>query len=162
MQDVRGQKPGPDAATLQVLHDIVRDVAELPDRTSPEDWPEAMLVTGEELIEIMWTRLSRLSGERSRDELFRLRLKIKDADAIAKVADDWVKRGIIDARSALADARLNYGKPYEYESDAPGFLPAPPSEPERDKCPNCEVGLCGVHGNTSAGRGNQPREGREG
>lgn len=28
---------------------IVLDVCELPDRTSPEDWPEAMLVTGEEL-----------------------------------------------------------------------------------------------------------------
>lgn len=28
---------------------IVTDVAELPDRTSPDDWPEAMLVTAEEL-----------------------------------------------------------------------------------------------------------------
>lgn len=40
-------------------------------------------------------------------------------------------------------------------------LPAPPSEPSRETCPNCEVGLCGVHGNTSAGRGNQPREGSQ-
>jgi len=29
---------------------IVKDVAELSDRTSPDDWPEAMLVTAEELI----------------------------------------------------------------------------------------------------------------
>ena len=28
---------------------LVQDVCELPDRTSPDDWPEAMLVTGEEL-----------------------------------------------------------------------------------------------------------------
>ena len=28
---------------------IIRDVAELPDRTSPSDWPEAMLVTADEL-----------------------------------------------------------------------------------------------------------------
>lgn len=41
-----------------------------------------------------------------------LRLKILDADKMAAVADDWVRRGVIDARSALADARLNYGKPY--------------------------------------------------
>jgi hypothetical protein len=28
---------------------IIRDIAELPDRNSPEDWPEAMLVTGDEM-----------------------------------------------------------------------------------------------------------------
>ena len=32
---------------------IVREVAELPDRTSPDDWPEAMLVTADELTEIV-------------------------------------------------------------------------------------------------------------
>lgn len=36
---------------------IVRDVAELPDRTSPQDWPEAMLVTPEELRAILSRRL---------------------------------------------------------------------------------------------------------
>ena len=38
---------------------IVRDVAELPDRNSPEDWPEAMIVTGEELRSIVVDRLTR-------------------------------------------------------------------------------------------------------
>lgn len=34
----------------QVIADrVVQEVAELPDRTSPEDWPEAMLVTADEL-----------------------------------------------------------------------------------------------------------------
>ncbi len=28
---------------------VAREVAELPDRTSPEDYPDAMLVTGDEL-----------------------------------------------------------------------------------------------------------------
>lgn len=37
-----------DAAEL-----IVREVAELPDRNSPEDWPEAMLVTADELRAIV-------------------------------------------------------------------------------------------------------------
>ena len=28
---------------------VLRDVAELPDRNSPDDWPDALIVTGEEL-----------------------------------------------------------------------------------------------------------------
>lgn len=36
-----------------LVDDIIRDVAELPDRTSPEGWPEAMLVTEEELRRIL-------------------------------------------------------------------------------------------------------------
>lgn len=43
----RGPKSDTSAARIAEL--IVRDVAELPDRTSPDDWPEALLVTGEEL-----------------------------------------------------------------------------------------------------------------
>ena len=39
-------------------------------------------------------------------------LAIKAADKMADVCDDWVKRGLLDARSALADARLIYGDPY--------------------------------------------------
>ena len=35
----------------------IRDVAELPDRESPEEWPEAMLVTGPELEAILTNRL---------------------------------------------------------------------------------------------------------
>lgn len=37
---------------------IIRDVAELPDRTSPEDWPEALIVTSVELEEILTQHLS--------------------------------------------------------------------------------------------------------
>lgn len=32
---------------------VIQRVAELPDRTSPDDWPEAMLVTAEELDRIL-------------------------------------------------------------------------------------------------------------
>lgn len=39
---------------------IARDIAELPDRTSPEDAPEMMLVTHDELISAI---ISRLDGE---------------------------------------------------------------------------------------------------
>jgi hypothetical protein len=37
---------------------VIRQVAELPDRTSPEDWPEAMLVTSSELVGIITAALS--------------------------------------------------------------------------------------------------------
>lgn len=39
----RVARPEPD------IEDVIRQVAELPDRTSPDDWPEAMLVTADEL-----------------------------------------------------------------------------------------------------------------
>ncbi len=48
----------------------------------------------------------------------RLIMKERAADVMAKVADDWVERGLIDSRSALADARLDYGDPYKYSDDA--------------------------------------------
>lgn len=37
------------------IDDVLRDVAELPDRNSPADWPEAMLVTAPELRQILET-----------------------------------------------------------------------------------------------------------
>lgn len=41
---------------------IVRDVAELPDRTSPEDQPEMMMVTSEELLDIVRVALAPRRG----------------------------------------------------------------------------------------------------
>ncbi len=38
---------------MEWIDNVLRDVAELPDRNSPEDWPEAMLVTGAELRQII-------------------------------------------------------------------------------------------------------------
>ena len=37
---------------------IIRDVAELPDRTSPEDFPEALILTSDELEEILIQNLA--------------------------------------------------------------------------------------------------------
>lgn len=42
----------------EIIVGVLRDVAELPDRTSPDDWPEAMLVTADELRAILTARLS--------------------------------------------------------------------------------------------------------
>lgn len=44
--------------TDKLAAQICRDVAELPDRNSPEDWPEAMLVTHDELQAIVTEALS--------------------------------------------------------------------------------------------------------
>lgn len=37
----------------EITNLIVRDIEELPDRTSPDDWPEALIVTNSELREIV-------------------------------------------------------------------------------------------------------------
>lgn len=37
----------------RIAEDVCRAIAELPDRNSPEDWPDAMLVTHAELTEIV-------------------------------------------------------------------------------------------------------------
>lgn len=51
-----------------LIEAIVRDVAELPDRTSPTDWPDAMLVTSDELGGILADRLEQaLSTGPARD-----------------------------------------------------------------------------------------------
>lgn len=36
---------------------IIQDVAELPDRTSPDNWPDAMIVTADELRSILQKHL---------------------------------------------------------------------------------------------------------
>lgn len=47
---------------------ICREVAELPDRNSPEDWPEAMLVTHDELHRIILGALpARVTWPQGRD-----------------------------------------------------------------------------------------------
>ena len=52
-------REGPDGITPETVIDkIVQQVAELPDRTSPEGWPEAMLVTSTELRAILSHYLS--------------------------------------------------------------------------------------------------------
>lgn len=42
---------------------------------------------------------------------------IRAADEMARVADDWIERGLITSRSALAGARLQYGEPFEYKAE---------------------------------------------
>jgi hypothetical protein len=52
-------------------------------------------------------------------------IALQRADEMAKVIDDWTERGELNTRSALADARLNYGRPYEYKWATPQGTPTP-------------------------------------
>ncbi len=66
-----------------LIESILRRVAELPDRTSPEDWPEAMLVTHDELEAILV------------DVLQRDRLIVELAHVEALLTDVLRKRGVM-------------------------------------------------------------------
>jgi hypothetical protein len=44
------------------------------------------------------------------------RTQLADADLVMAVIDDMVYRHLIDARSALADQRLEYGEPFSRET----------------------------------------------
>lgn len=47
----------------QIAAQICREVAELPDRNSPADWPEAMLVTHDELNRIVREAIAQMEAE---------------------------------------------------------------------------------------------------
>lgn len=54
---------GPQTSLIAAIAEqVVRDVSELPDRSSPEDWPEACLVTGDELHAIVVRTIEELSA----------------------------------------------------------------------------------------------------
>lgn len=48
----------------RVVECVLQDVSELPDRTSPNDAPEMMLVTGDELADIIRAALTAAQGEK--------------------------------------------------------------------------------------------------
>jgi hypothetical protein len=53
--------------------------------------------------------------ERLRIDNMHMLANLIDADNLAKVIDEQVSGNRIDARSAIADARLDYGSPHEYQ-----------------------------------------------
>ncbi len=48
-------------------------------------------------------------------ELANLEIKLIGADVMAMMIDVAVRRDLLGERSPIADARLNYGTPWEYE-----------------------------------------------
>ena len=68
---------------------ICLDVAELPDRTSPHDWPDAMLVTADELTEIVIRQSQERMEERVRAETERC-AALADDHSFALDIDTWM------------------------------------------------------------------------
>ena len=55
-------------------------------------------------------------------ELGILELKLRDADVMAMCVDIITKKGLLDHRSLINDARLEYGIPEEYEFAKEDYL----------------------------------------
>ncbi len=53
-----------------------------------------------------------------------LELKLRDADVMAMCIDETTKKRLLDHRSLINDARLEYGIPGEYEFASEKFLSA--------------------------------------
>jgi hypothetical protein len=81
---------------------IVREVAELPDRTSPADWPEAMLVTADELRSIV--RAARGAAKPTPLEPTDAMIAAGLAAAITYVAQAKADQTLIEARGPIVSA----------------------------------------------------------
>lgn len=77
---------------------IVRDVAELPDRDSPEDWPEAMIVTGEELHMIITEAFSELRALARTDHVEKVTREAMDAAAYKAYSGHLMALGHVEVR----------------------------------------------------------------
>lgn len=88
---------------MEWIDNVLRDVAELPDRNSPEDWPEAMLVTCAELRQII---VAHAPAEPVNARLLEaLKKCISASDAVAYGS------AIHEARSAIAAAEAQQAGP---------------------------------------------------
>lgn len=84
VREIAGRLPAREDAAAE----ICRAVAELPDRNSPEDWPEAMLVTHEELRNIVLDALP-------------LAPAFDIAELIAEERESWGEAGQTDRDAAM-------------------------------------------------------------
>jgi hypothetical protein len=86
----------------QIADLIVRDVCELPDRTSPDDWPEALLVTSEELHTLIVEQFAEAFSTPSPDT----GAVAPSREALLELADK-IERQVPVTRSYLADNGLD-------------------------------------------------------
>lgn len=80
---------------------VIREIAEMDDRSSPPDWPEAMLITPTEIREIISRHFAASMSSAARDVLTERRRQI-DAKGWTPEHDDQYKDG------ELADAAASY------------------------------------------------------
>jgi len=104
-EDVVPPKPAAPSKAREWRERVIQRVAELPDRASPDDWPEAMLVTADELREILEGEEGELAeAEADRDAAIResgeLRVTIQESGA--RIME--LERERDEARAQLRDA----------------------------------------------------------
>lgn len=90
----------------------VRQVAELPDRTSPDEWPAAMLVTQDELLEIVRAALEAAVAQRDR-ELVALHAKLQGAFALLTPEDSeqlGITREMVECERPACDLYAQHVK----------------------------------------------------
>jgi hypothetical protein len=89
----------------EITANICRDVAELQDRTSPAHWPEAMLVTADELTEIVTEHFKFLLSElaTARREIEQWRKMVDDLGAKAGHAVHMSWPASVTVERKLAD-----------------------------------------------------------
>lgn len=104
-----------EACARKLADEFVRDVCELPDRTSPEDWPEAMLITGEELHEMLLAFARSVAAD-AREEALREAVAAAENERCSEIPgnefDKTYNRGInyvTDAIRALLRAEPAMG-----------------------------------------------------
>lgn len=116
---------------------VAKRVAELSDRTSPEHWPEAMLVTADELIEIVADELQPLEVVDSLHAPSQPSPVVTEevASALRSVVeqhDEWCKQmGNVDFDDPLSDAVENARAVLSHLSKA---LPPPPVSSASGTC----------------------------
>lgn len=120
---------------------VVREIANMDCRNSPEDWPEAMLVTADELTEIIDRHFSESMASAARDVLAERNRHIK-AEGWTPENDDAHKNGSLSRAGGFyalnAGAAMWYGTTDTTICDAApdGWPWAPewwkPSEARRD------------------------------
>lgn len=93
-----------------VIDSIIQDVAELPDRTSPENFPDAMLVTADELRAILRAHLFESEPEVS----IRVSLPPIEAPSVADVTD--FEAAIEAAHRRLDDLTPRPTKRFEFDT----------------------------------------------
>ncbi len=71
--------------------------------------------------------------ERLKAQLAESKVQLRAADGMAEAVDDLVSRNKIDARSRLADRRLDYGEHYSYHYSEPGDSNEPAAVPPTPK-----------------------------
>lgn len=96
---------------------VCRTVAELPDRNSPEDWPEAMLVTADELRSIVLAALSANADEAEQQVLSDEQLDALDTFSLACMAPRGKASVRAYARAVIASAAPKISQPSASESD---------------------------------------------